>query len=439
MNRATFGGLVIASLVFAGSTASAQEFERSAAIVSGDVASQVSAFSYKEGPKSKLILAGTPLTPLATGEASVEFQDGRSIVKAEVKKLPDPTTLGPYTTYVLWAITPVGRSANIGAIAVSSSGRGDLKTSYSGSQFALVITAEPHFAVSVPSTALVLYNVAKKVKGEETKIRSLAERANYANLQSIRIDPKTAPASIVSARYAVAIAAAVGAEKYATAAYDAAHTKLEAAEVAQVSRKSRDRKQAPLLARDATLAAEDARRAALSAKAAAEEEARRQAAAQAAAAEAAEAQRLRSEEIAAEAARNDLRDRLNRVLPTRVSSRGLISEIGGVQFASGTSNLGGGARESLAKFAGVVASYPDLHYTIEGHTDDTGSDATNRELSYKRGLSVRDYLIGQGIPASSIDVNGFGSSMPIADNSTDEGRARNRRVEIVVSGGPLGK
>jgi len=439
MDRRTLRGLALASLVVAGSTAWAQEIERAAAIVSGDIASQISAFSYREGPKSKLVFAGTPLTPLATGEASVEFEKGRSTVEAKVKKLPDPTTLGAYTTYVLWAVSPVGRSTNLGAIAVSSSGRGKLETSYSGSQFALVITAEPHFAVSVPSTALVLFNVADKVKGQEMKIRSLAERANYSGLQSIPIHPKTAPASLVGARYAVAIAAAAGAEQYATAAYDAAYTKLKAAEVALVSRKSSDRKQAPLLARDATQAAEDARRAAMSAKAAAEEETRRAAAAETAAAQAAQAERERAEQIAAEAARTDLRDRLARVLPTRESSRGLISEIGGVQFASGTSELGGGARESLARFAGVVASYPDLRYRIEGHTDDVGNDATNRELSLRRAISVRDYLIGQGIPASSIDVAGFGSSMPIAENWTAEGRARNRRVEIVVSGGPLAK
>jgi outer membrane protein OmpA-like peptidoglycan-associated protein len=85
-----------------------------------------------------------------------------------------------------------------------------------------------------------------------------------------------------------------------------------------------------------------------------------------------------------------------------------------------------------------VSSYPGLQYNVEGHTDDTGRDATNRELSLKRALSVRDYLIGQGIRASAIDVDGFGSAMPIGDNSTEDGRARNRRVEIVVSGGPLG-
>jgi len=74
---------------------------------------------------------------------------------------------------------------------------------------------------------------------------------------------------------------------------------------------------------------------------------------------------------------------------------------------------------------------------VEGHTDATGSEAANRELSLRRAIAVRDYLIGSGVPASATDVAGLGSSEPIAENSTNHGRARNRRVEIVVSGPPL--
>jgi outer membrane protein OmpA-like peptidoglycan-associated protein len=128
---------------------------------------------------------------------------------------------------------------------------------------------------------------------------------------------------------------------------------------------------------------------------------------------------------------------LNVALPTRDSDRGLISEIGGVQFATGTAEVNPAGRESLARFSGIVASYPGLRFSIEGHTDNVGSVATNSELSLRRAITVRDYLIGQGVAASSIDVAGLGLSMPIGDNSTVDGRARNRRVEIVISGGPL--
>ena len=142
-------------------------------------------------------------------------------------------------------------------------------------------------------------------------------------------------------------------------------------------------------------------------------------------------------ERAAVAARDDLRSRLNEALPTRDSSRGLIAEIGGVQFATGTADANAAARESLSKFSGIVASYPELRFNVEGHTDSMGSAAMNQELSLKRAMTVRDYLIAQGVPASKIDVAGLGLSAPIGDNTTTDGRARNRRVEIVVSGAPL--
>jgi len=91
----------------------------------------------------------------------------------------------------------------------------------------------------------------------------------------------------------------------------------------------------------------------------------------------------------------------------------------------------------LGEHQWIVASYPDLKFKIEGHTDSTGTDATNNELSLKRSITVRDYLIGQHIAASAIDAQGLGSAQPVADNETADGRARNRRVEIVISGGLL--
>jgi outer membrane protein OmpA-like peptidoglycan-associated protein len=193
----------------------------------------------------------------------------------------------------------------------------------------------------------------------------------------------------------------------------------------------------PSLAREAVTAGEDARRAAMVGKAAADETAKSQAAAAAAGAAAAKAATAEQAAKSAAAARADLVRRLNSVLPTRETDRGLVSEIGGVQFATGTADLGAPARESLARFSGIVASYPDLKFKIEGHTDSTGTDATNNELSLKRSITVRDYLIGQHIAASAIDAQGLGSAQPVADNETADGRARNRRVEIVISGGLL--
>ena len=408
------------------------------AIASSDIMSQISMFNYQAGPKSDLVFRGTPIAAMAQGKAEVEYESGNAKISVDVKDLPVPTSLGPYTTYVLWALTPDGRAANQGVIAGAEGDKGELKTQYGASQFALIITAEPHFAVTAPSNMIVLYNVADNVKGQESKVTSLVERSDYSNLTAVKIDQKTNPVDLVQARYAVAIAAAVGAQQYAAQPFGTAQQKLAAAEKA-LTGKSADRKTAPSLAREAVTAGEDARRAAIVGKSAAEEAAKSQAAAAAAAASAAKAATAEAEAKSAAAARADLLSRLNAVLPTRETDRGLVSEIGGVQFATGTADLSGPARESLARFSGIVASYPDLRFTIEGHTDSTGSVAANNELSLKRAITVRDYLIGQHIAASSIDAQGLGSSQPIADNQTADGRARNRRVEIVISGGMLTK
>ncbi len=452
------------TLVFAAVTPLAvlgQGTQQRAAIASSDVLSQISMFNYREGPKSDLLFRGTPLAATAEGTGQVEYQDRNARIFVKVWDLPEPSSLGPYTTYVLWALTPDGRAANQGVLTDAEGGKGKLETLYPAPQFALIVTAEPHFAVAAPSTMIVLFNVADKVRGTESKVTTLTERDDYSNLARIPIDGKTNPAELVQARYAVAIAKTAGAERFAARDFATANEKLAAAQAALLGRSSQ-RRLVPGLAREAVIAAADANRAAMLGSATATAEEQRLAAAaaatatanQAAAAAAAEAAARASAEAdtaaaaareATEAARQkavadaraDLRNRLNAALPTRESNRGLVSEIGGLQFATGTADINSSAREGLARFAGIVASYPTLRFKIEGHTDSVGSLATNNELSLRRAIAVRDYLMGQGVSAAAIDIEGFGPSMPIGDNSTPDGRARNRRVEIVVSGGLL--
>jgi hypothetical protein len=193
----------------------AQGAPQTQAIADSDVLSQISMFAYQEGPESDLFFRGTPLAALAEGQAQVEYQDGNARISAKVRNLPEPASLGPYTTYILWALTPDGRPVNQGVIAGSEGGRGRLDTQYGASQFALIITAEPHFAVSAPSSMIVLYNVDDDVKGEDSKVATLTERADYSNLARIAIDDKMSTPEIVQAQYAVAIAGAAGAERFA--------------------------------------------------------------------------------------------------------------------------------------------------------------------------------------------------------------------------------
>jgi outer membrane protein OmpA-like peptidoglycan-associated protein len=437
MNRPAVAALLGTILVAASAPGFAQNARAPQAIASSDVLSQISMFAYREGKKSSVNFRGTPIAANALGKANVEYDDGNAEISAKVEDLPEPGSLGPYTTYVLWALTPDGRATNQGVIGSYEGGKGEVKTKYAASQFALIITAEPHFAVSAPSTMIALYNVADDVEGTESKVTTLAERFDYSAMARIAIDEEKSPAAIVQAKYAVAIAESVGAKQYAAPQYGAAVQKLGAAQAAAIAKKSSDRKTAPDLARQAVIAGEDARRAAMVGAAAAKADEERRAAETAAANAAAAAERARAAADSAAKLRLELLGRLDAALPTRVTERGLVSEIGGLQFATGTSELTGPAREALARFSGVVASYPGLHFNVEGHTDNTGSATANDELSLRRAITVRDYLIGRGVAASTIDVAGLGSTHPLADNATAEGRAKNRRVEIVVSGGPL--
>ncbi len=90
------------------------------------------------------------------------------------------------------------------------------------------------------------------------------------------------------------------------------------------------------------------------------------------------------------------------------------------------------AREELASFAKVLNEYPDTKIQVDGHTDSTGSDKYNQNLSERRAKSVGDYLRSLGVHADRVAESGFGENIPVADNSTDEGRQLNRRVEVGI-------
>ena len=137
--------------------------------------------------------------------------------------------------------------------------------------------------------------------------------------------------------------------------------------------------------------------------------------------------------------RAQLLDQLNSILQTRDSARGLIVNMSDVLFDTGSSTLKTGAREKLAKISGIVLAHPGLNLQIEGHTDSVGTEEFNQQLSERRSDSVLDFLAEQGVPASSMTAKGFGKSQPVASNDTAEGRQRNRRVELVVSGDAIGK
>jgi outer membrane protein OmpA-like peptidoglycan-associated protein len=124
---------------------------------------------------------------------------------------------------------------------------------------------------------------------------------------------------------------------------------------------------------------------------------------------------------------------LNEIAKVKEESRGVVITLSGaVLFATGKSELLPIAQDKLSDVAKALKDQGYKSLLVEGHTDSQGSADKNQLLSQQRASSVRSYLVSQGIPSDKIRAEGLGSSRPVADNSTAEGRANNRRVEIVV-------
>ena len=104
----------------------------------------------------------------------------------------------------------------------------------------------------------------------------------------------------------------------------------------------------------------------------------------------------------------------------------------GILFAFDSSSLSGNAEDNIIDLAATLKKYEETNILIEGHTDNIGSDSYNQELSEERADSVADQLAALGVKRSRIEKKGYGEEQPIANNSTDEGRRKNRRVEVAV-------
>ncbi len=137
-------------------------------------------------------------------------------------------------------------------------------------------------------------------------------------------------------------------------------------------------------------------------------------------------------------------DSLRFTVESSVEAASLIDELNAitsadpVNFASGSAEVQAGDRPTLDQVAQLLASRPGTRIEIGGHTDDVGSDEANQALSLARADSVVAYLVGQGVDAGRLDAAGYGRTQPVAPNTTDEGRAANRRIEFrEIGDGPF--
>jgi len=488
------------------------------------VSRSVQAVNYKHrGGATKIDFAGTALMPQATGQAKVESKKGYIEIEVEFGNLEKPSTFGnEYLTYILWAISPEGRAINLGEILVGDNHRSKVDVTTDLQAFALVVTAEPYYAVRQPSNVVVIENVLRAdTKGTFETVDAkyeLLERGGYIPT-GYKFDPvvlnSSLPLEFFEARNALRIAKSEGADTYANDSYQHAVQLMDQVD-GYATDKHTDKKRMIAVAREAVQTAEDAR--AITVKkieqerlegerrAAADQQAKTQAQADDATRQKEQAQsdQARAEratnraEADAAKARNDaadaqsaaaraqsdmansqaasadalsaaqadadqsrlaaqqaqasaqqanldkaamrarLSEQLNRILQTRDSARGLIVSMSDVLFDTGKYSLKPGAREKLAKVAGILLAYPGLNIEVGGYTDNVGGDQMNQTLSENRASSVRDYLVQQGVVSTSVSAKGFGNTLPVASNNSSAGRQQNRRVELLVSGEAIG-
>src|SRR5580658_5368726 len=134
-------------------------------IPAADVISRsIKAVGYEVGGgATKVIFLGTSAAPQASGEAKVDAKRAGTDIDLKVKGMPQPTALGAeFLTYVLWTITPDGSTTNLGEIPFDQTGQGTLQTKAQSQTFALIVTAEPYYAVRIPSEILILQNETRK-------------------------------------------------------------------------------------------------------------------------------------------------------------------------------------------------------------------------------------------------------------------------------------
>ena len=455
-------------------------------------------YQYRNGP-TPIDFRGTVLLPEAKGDAVVESKAGRTEIDAHVDHLAPPTRFGrEYLTYVLWAITPEGHPKNLGELLAGSSDKAHVKVTTDLQAFGLIVTAEPYAAVRQPSDVVVVENqVRPDTIGtiEPIQVRyELMPRHGYT--YNIPTDVKAAEGNgpmvsmsdyettveIYQALNAVQIAQAAGAQRYAPDVMSKAQQELQNAQGLQSQKV--DKSLVIAAAREASQTAEDARAltvqrakdaelAQAQATAAQEQQLRLQAEAQARQAQAlavqAQAQSsadraqleavqqaqampaapprpaaaplvvVGPETIAAPALPRDdrpqrelrvsLQQQINGYFQTRDTPQGLVATISDFDFH-------GASLGKVERVAALAAAHPGLNIEVDGCTDSASPEA--ERIASARAAMVRDALMRGGLPYSAVTVRSLGNSRPLGSNATAQGRELNRRVEIVITGAPIG-
>jgi outer membrane protein OmpA-like peptidoglycan-associated protein len=456
---------------------------------------QLTALTLQAGTSIDVGFAKTKRAPnKAAMQASLSFANGQASIKLMFQKM-EPAVLfaGDISAYVLWAVTLDGSAENLGEVVVDKKNASGSQQHFTGKRiFALMVTAEPFSTVNHP-TDLVLFTsgttTVGKIQHTPFAFKNFSDEAKPAldSIAMIQYNDDT-PAAVRQASKAIEIAEKINASEINPKAVDGAKIAFGQAMAATGNKK--------LMADQARVAAQLASQAIKDAikvreeKAAAEAEAKRlaeKAALESRATTAegesariaeqlrevetqrqalaietsnlakltekltaekdsiaaerdavkAERDRVAAEREAIKKERDDLanmlKGALSSVAETTESARGVVVSLSGILFDVGKATLKPASQISVAKLAGILMVFPDMNLSIEGFTDATGSNDLNMRLSMERARTVYEFLMGQGISNVRMKYQGFGPDNPVAPNDTEANRARNRRVEVVLT------
>ncbi len=419
--------------------------------------------TYPEGKKISVPFTRTDIAPkAATLVGTLRMEKGQVDVKIAWKMMePAVMFAGNITAYNVWAVTSDGRPENLGELQVreKKSGEGSFRTGKVN--FAIMVTADVLPGTVMPSD-LVVFTSGKvdptKAKSAEFSVETSSiisefTRPGNPSIADLTYTAKGAqPIELQQADKAYDMAVALKAETVAAKEMETAKTQLAQARnsvkggskttVVDYSRRALD--SAGTAARLKVQQILDERAAAEEARLKAAEEKKRQeleaAKAQAAAAEAdkarmaAEVTRLKAEQ---EQLKNSVRDAVGKYMQVEETARGLVVNMADILFDVNKSTLKKDPEIALAKVSAVLGVFPKVQIRAEGFTDTTGKEELNMKLSAERARTVAAFLVAQGVAADRLTHAGYGPANPVGDNATAEGRAKNRRVELILNQGPV--
>jgi outer membrane protein OmpA-like peptidoglycan-associated protein len=456
---------------------------------------QLIAMSLPDGTSIDIRFLKTNRAPKnAAMQASVSSSKGQTSVKLLFQKM-EPAVLfaGDISAYVIWAVTLDGSAENLGEVVVDKKAASGSQQYYFGKKiFALMVTAEPFSTVNHP-TDLVLFTSGQttvpNVRYTPFGFKNFSGEAKPA-LESIAMFQYNddTPAAVRQAAKAIEVAEKLNAAEINPKAVDGAKIAFGEAMAAKGNKSlMADRARAAaqlasqaikeMLKAQEMKAAAEAEERRLAEKAVLEERAvtaegesariaqqlkeveiQRQALAIETADLAKLTERLTAEKDAIAAERDAVkaeRDRvaadreaikkerdelasmlkgaLSSVAETSESARGVVVSLSGILFDVGKATLKPASQISVAKLAGILMVFPHMNLSIEGFTDSTGSNELNMRLSMERARTVYEFLLVQGISNDRMKYQGFGPNNPVAPNDTEANRARNRRVEVVLT------